>query len=80
LVSTFYANKEALGSSYKKPSLMSFCDALIREQDNILQLGLINTTSISNKALAAQQKDKFKNPKKKNPCHNNKQNKGPEPT
>jgi hypothetical protein len=37
-VSTFYAMKEALGRAYKKPTLESFCDALIREQDyRILQ-------------------------------------------
>jgi hypothetical protein len=50
-VSTFYATREALGSSYQKPSLESFCDALILEQDKLLQHGLINTAGTSNKAL-----------------------------
>jgi hypothetical protein len=53
---------------------------LIIEQDNLVQLGLINTTSTSNKALVAQQKDKSKNPKKQHPHHNNKKNKGPKPS
>jgi hypothetical protein len=63
-VSTCYATREALGSACKEPSLESFCDALIREQDKLVQLGLISTTGTSNKALVAQQKDKSKNPKK----------------
>jgi hypothetical protein len=33
-VSTFYAMQEALGASYKKPSLENFCHALIREKEN----------------------------------------------
>jgi hypothetical protein len=37
-VSTFCATREALGSSYKKPTLESFCDALIREKYNLVQL------------------------------------------
>jgi hypothetical protein len=72
-VSTFYATREALWTSYQKPTLESFCDALIREQDKLLQLGVINTSVTSNKALVVQQKDKYKNPKKQHPCHNNKQ-------
>jgi hypothetical protein len=79
-VSTFYAMKEALGTPYQKPTLESFCDAFIREQDKLVQLGVINTTCTSNKALVVHQKDKPKNPKKKHPCHNNKQHKGPKPT
>jgi hypothetical protein len=79
-VFTFNATKEALGSSYKKPTLESFYDALTREKDNILQLGVINTIGTSKKALVSQQKYKSKNPKKKHPRHNNKQNKGPKPT
>jgi hypothetical protein len=79
-VSTFYATREALGSAYKQPSLESFCDALIREQDKLVQLGLISTTGTSNKSLVVQQKDKSKNPKKQHPRHNNKQNKGPKPS
>jgi hypothetical protein len=63
-VSTFYAMREALGKSYQKPTLDSFCDALIREQDKLLQLGVINTAGTSKKSLVAQWKDKPKNPNK----------------
>jgi hypothetical protein len=35
-VSTFYAMKEALGKSYQKPTLESFCVALIREEDKLI--------------------------------------------
>jgi hypothetical protein len=79
-VSTFYAMQEALGTTYKKPSLENFCDALIREKDKLVQLGVINTAGTSNKALVIHQKDKPKNPKKQHPRHNNKQYKGPKPT
>jgi hypothetical protein len=79
-VSTFYAMREDLGKAYQKPTLESFCDALIREQDNLVQLGVINTTGTSNKALVAQQKDTPKNPKKQHPRHNNKQHKRLKPT
>jgi transposase InsO family protein len=79
-VSTFYAMQEALGTAYKKPSLENFCDALIREKDKLVQLGVINTAGTSNKALVVHQKDKPKNPKKQHPRHNNKQYKGPKPT
>jgi hypothetical protein len=44
-----------------------------------VQLGLINTLGTSNKALVVQQNDKSKNPKKQQPRHKNKQNKGPKP-
>jgi hypothetical protein len=64
----------------KKPTLESFCDALIREQDKFVQLGVISTAGTSNKALVAQQKDKPKNPKKQHPRRNNKKHKGPKPT
>jgi hypothetical protein len=53
-VSTFYAIGEALGTCYKKPTLESFFDALIREQDKLVQLGVINTACTSNKSLVAQ--------------------------
>jgi hypothetical protein len=79
-VSTFYAMQEALGEAYQKPSLENFCDALIREKDKLIQLGVINTTGSSNKALVFHQKDKPKNPKKKHPRHNKKKYKGPKPT
>jgi hypothetical protein len=53
-VSTFYAMREALGNSYEKPTLESFCVALIREEDKLVQLGVINIAGTSNKALVAQ--------------------------
>jgi hypothetical protein len=52
-VSTFYATREALGTAYKNPSLESFCDSLIRDQDKLVQIGVINTVGTSNKALVA---------------------------
>jgi hypothetical protein len=77
---TFYALKGTLGTTYQKPTLDSFCDALIRMQDKLVQLVVINTVGTSSKALAIHQKDKPKNPKKQHPRHNNKQHKGPKPT
>jgi hypothetical protein len=79
-VSTFYAMQEALGSAYKKPGLENFCGALIREKDKFVQLGVINTTGTSNKALVFHQKDTRKNTKKQHPRHNKKQYKGLKPT
>jgi hypothetical protein len=79
-VSTFYATKEDLGSAYKKPSLESFFDALIREKDKLLQFGLIITMGTSTTTLMSQHKDKSKNPKKKHAHHNNKKNRGPKPS
>jgi hypothetical protein len=79
-VYTFYVVREALEKAYQKPTLESFCDALIREKDKLVQLGVISTIGASNKALVAQQKDKPKNPKKQHHRHNNKKNKGPKPT
>jgi hypothetical protein len=79
-VSTFYAMREALSKSYEKPTLDSFNVSLIREEDKLVQLGVINIAGTSNKALVAQQKDKPKNPKKQHHRHNNKQYKGPKPT
>jgi hypothetical protein len=78
-VSTFYAMREALGKAYEKPTLDSFCAALIREEYKIVQLGVINTAGTSNKALVVQQKDKPKYPKNQHPRYNNKQHKGPKP-
>ena len=79
-VSTFYTMREALREEdYEKPSLDSFCASLIREEDKLIQLGVIGTASTSNKALVAQQKDKPKYPKKQHPCYNKKQPKGPKP-
>jgi hypothetical protein len=69
----------ALGKYYQKPTLESFCVALIREEDKLVQLGVISTAGTSNKALVSQQKDKPKYPKKKHPRYNNKQHKGPKP-
>jgi hypothetical protein len=77
---TFYSMREALGKSYQKPTLESFCASLIREEDKFVQFGVINTAGTSNKALVSQQKDKPKYPKKQHPHYNNKQHKGPKPT
>jgi hypothetical protein len=60
-------------------SLEFFCDSLIREQDKLLQPGVISAIGTSEKTLVAQQRDKSKQPKKKHPC-NNKQCKGPKPS
>ena len=59
--------QEALEEAYQKPSLDNLCDALIREQDKIVQLGVISIVSTSNKALVVHQKDKPKNTKKQHP-------------
>ena len=40
-VSTFYAMQEALGKTDQKPTLENFCDALIREQYKLVQLGVM---------------------------------------
>jgi hypothetical protein len=53
-VSTFYAMREALGKTYEKTTLDSFCASLIREEDKLVQLGVIKTAGTSNKALVAQ--------------------------
>jgi hypothetical protein len=79
-VSTFYAMRDALGKAYEKPILESFCVPFIREEDKLIQLGLISTTGTSNKVLVSLQKDKPKYPKKKHPRYNNKKYKGPKPT
>ena len=79
-VSTFHSIREALisqGTAYKCSSRDAFCDSLIREQEKLLQLGLINTGNSSQKVLAAQQQPYPKNPKKKHLKKNgHKQNKG----
>ena len=56
-VSAFHSTREAIissGTTYKNPSFDAFCDSLIREQEKLLHLGLINTGNSSKKALAAQ--------------------------
>ena len=56
-VSTFHSTREAFisqGQAYKSPSFDSFCDSLIREQEKLLHLGLLNLGNSSTKALAAQ--------------------------
>ena len=52
-VSTFYAMREDLGKAYEKPTLESFCAALIREEDKLVQLGVISIACTSNKSLVA---------------------------
>ena len=69
--------REDLGKYYQNLTLESFCASLIRDKDKLIQLGVINTTGTSNKALVSQQKDKPKYPKKKHPRYNNKKYKGP---
>jgi hypothetical protein len=76
-VSTFHSTREAFicqGQAYKAPSFDSFCDSLIREQEKLLHLGLLNLGNSSKKALAAQQHPNSKNPKKSYPQKN-----GPKP-
>jgi len=75
-VSTFHTTRKYLGTAYKNPSLQSFCDALIIDQDKHVQLVVVIISGTFNKALVDRQKDKSKNPKKQNPHHNNKKNKG----
>jgi hypothetical protein len=53
-VSTFYATREALGKYFQKPTLESFFAALIREEDKLIQLGVINIVGTSNKTLVSQ--------------------------
>ena len=56
-VSTFYSMKESLNAtSYQEPTLESFCDSLIREQDKLIHLGIINNADTSGKSLLSQQK------------------------
>ena len=51
--------KESLTAvSYQEPSLESFCDSLIREQDNLIHLGIINNADTFGKSLLSQQKEK----------------------
>ena len=57
-------NFTSAGTTYKTPSLDTFCDSLVREQEKLLHLGLVKTGNSSNKALVAQQSQGFKNPKK----------------
>jgi len=57
-VSTFHFIRETFisqGKDYKSPSFDAFCDSLIREQEKLLHVGLINIRNYSKKALAAQQ-------------------------
>ena len=71
--STFNSTREAFiseGTTYKPPSFDAFCDSLIREQEKILHLGLINTINSSKKALATQQQPYQKNHKKQHPKNN----------
>jgi hypothetical protein len=56
-VPPFYSMREALGKYYQKHTLESFCDALIKEKYNLVQLGVISIVGTSNKALVAQKKD-----------------------
>jgi hypothetical protein len=53
-VYTFYAIRYALESAYNDPTLESFCDALIREKDKLVQVGVISTVVTSKKSLVTQ--------------------------
>ena len=47
--------KESLNvASYQEPSLESFCDSLIREQDKLIHLGIIKNADTSGKDLLSQ--------------------------
>ena len=80
-VSTFHSTREAFisqGQDYKSPSFDAFCDSLIREQENLLYLGLLNLENSSKKVLAAQQQPNSKIRKKQYLKKNGpKLNKGP---
>ena len=45
-------------ASYQEPNLESFCDSLIREQDKLIHLGIINNADTFGKALLSQEKKK----------------------
>lgn len=56
-VSTFHSTREAFisqGQDYKSPSFDAFCDPLMREQEKLLHLGLLNLGNSSKKSLATQ--------------------------
>ena len=67
-------------ASYQEPSIKSFYDSLIREQDKLIHLGIINNADTSRKALLSQQKENSKPPKKHNFRNNKPNNKGPKPS
>ena len=57
--------KESLtATNYQEPSLESFCDSLIREQDKLIHLGIISNADTSGKALLSQKKENSKPSKK----------------
>ena len=77
-VSAFYSMKESLTvSSYQEPSLESFCDSLIREQDKFIHLGIINNVDTSGKALCPNRKKSPSLPR--NRIFTIPNNKGPKP-
>ena len=43
-------------ASYQEPSLESFCDSLIREQDKFIHLGIINNADTSGKPYCPNRK------------------------
>ena len=80
-LSTFYSMKESFTTaSFQELSLESFCDSLIREQDKLIHLRIINNADTSGKALLSQQKENSKPPKKQNFCNNKPNNKCPKPS
>ena len=54
VVSIFHSIKEVVGSSNKYPTLEYFCNCLVRKQDKLFHLGVVNTLDTSSKALVAQ--------------------------
>ena len=67
-------------ASYQEPRLESFCDYLIRDQDKLIHIEIINNADTYGKALLSQQKEKSKPPKKQNFHNNNPNNKAPKPS
>ena len=61
-------------------NVVVFFYSLIREQDNLIHLGIINNADTSGKALLSQQNEKSKPPKKQNFRNNKSNNKGPKPS
>ena len=73
--------KESLNeASYQEPTFESYCDSLIREQDKLIHLRIINNVDTSRKDLLSQPKEKSKPPKKQNFHNIKKNNKGPKPS
>ena len=53
-VSTFYSMKKSLTAASYQEHLEYFCDSLIRKQDKLIHLGIINNAYTSRKSLLTQ--------------------------